>query len=194
MLDRLYQNIGDKIKGLAKASFVVESIAAVIAGLVLAFEEEACILISIFGPVVAFVSSWILYAFGELVEDVHAMRNKEISVADVPQKNHILETVAAHTADIVQKYNNQKEASMQESVSVKTEETDSKANKTVCVVGHDIAEGQYRVSAKNSQGGMIYIYSTDNTLLDKRYIKKNERVKLKSGTVVKLYDCEIYFE
>ena len=81
MFDNLYENIGGKIKNWAKWIFIFEAIGAVIAGLVLLFTDEDLILYglltAICGPIVAYVSSWILYAFGELVEDVHAMRDKE---------------------------------------------------------------------------------------------------------------------
>ena len=76
----MYDNIGEKIRGLAKAVFIVEAIVAVIAGMVLCTADDAFILeglLTLFcGPIVAWVSSWILYAFGELVEDVHAVRDK----------------------------------------------------------------------------------------------------------------------
>ena len=81
MLDSLYEDIGGKIKNLAKWIFIVEAIGAIITGLVFLFTDEDFILygllIMILGPIVAWVGSWILYAFGELVEDVHAMRNEE---------------------------------------------------------------------------------------------------------------------
>ena len=81
MLDNLYENIGSKIKNWAKWIFVIEAIGAVITGLVLLFTDEYLILYGLLtlvcGPIVAYVGSWILYAFGELVEDVHAIRNKE---------------------------------------------------------------------------------------------------------------------
>lgn len=77
MLDSLYENIGGKIKNWAKWIFIVEAIGAVIAGLALAVNEDALyIFIAIVGPIIAWVGSWILYAFGELVEDTHAMRKK----------------------------------------------------------------------------------------------------------------------
>ena len=81
MLDNLYQNIGGKVKGLAKAIFLVEAVATIIAGLGLLFTNEDFVLYGVLtlvcGPVVAFVSSWVLYAFGDLVEDVRAIRNNE---------------------------------------------------------------------------------------------------------------------
>lgn len=79
-MDSLYENVGGKIKRLAKWMFIVEAISAFIAGIVLAADTDVLyILLCIVGPIVAWVSSWVLYAFGELVEDVHAMRNKERS-------------------------------------------------------------------------------------------------------------------
>ena len=82
MLDNLYKNIGGKIKNWAKWMFIVEAIGAIITGLVFLFTDEDYILygllIMILGPIVAWVGTWLLYAFGELVEDVHAMRNKEV--------------------------------------------------------------------------------------------------------------------
>ena len=75
----LYENIGGKIKSLAKWMFIVEEIGSIIFGficlLIWGFEAWWALLIIVFGPVVAWVSSWILYAFGELVEDIHAMKN-----------------------------------------------------------------------------------------------------------------------
>jgi hypothetical protein len=78
MLDNLYDNIGSKIKGFAKLIFIVCSIATIIVGFTLILLEvySAGIILLILGPIVTWVSSWILYAFGELVEDVHDMRSK----------------------------------------------------------------------------------------------------------------------
>ena len=72
MLDNLYENIGSKIKNLAKWIFVIEAIGAFITGLVLLFTDEDLILYGLLtlvcGPIVAYIGSWILYAFGEVVE------------------------------------------------------------------------------------------------------------------------------
>jgi len=68
----MYDNIGGKIKGIAKAVFIVEAIAAVIAGIALVAIDEDLILFGvltlILGPAVAWVSSWLLYVFGELID------------------------------------------------------------------------------------------------------------------------------
>lgn len=68
----MYDNIGGKIKGLAKAIFIVGAIAAVIAGVAIMGSDEETIvigsLVMIFGPLIAWVSSWLLYGFGELID------------------------------------------------------------------------------------------------------------------------------
>ena len=68
----MYDNIGSKIKILAKATFLVEMIAAVIAGIVVMFgdmeEPLLGLLIMVVGSIVAFVSTWTLYGYGELID------------------------------------------------------------------------------------------------------------------------------
>jgi len=79
MLDNLYENIGDKIKSWAKWIFVVEAIGAIITGLIFLFAYEDRILYGLLtlicGPIGAWIGSWILYAFGELVEKTHENEN-----------------------------------------------------------------------------------------------------------------------
>ena len=79
MLDDLYINIGAKIKTWAKWIFIIEAISAIIGGIGFIVNDDGGIgfVIMVFGPLLAWVSSWLLYAFGELDEDVHALRNKE---------------------------------------------------------------------------------------------------------------------
>lgn len=92
MFDFLYEDIAGKIKRMAKWTFIVEAISSVIAGIAMAIEEDGgYILISIFGPIVAWVSSWVLYAFGQIVEDVHAIRNKEGTTEEVKVKREVEE-------------------------------------------------------------------------------------------------------
>ena len=72
MFDNLYKNIGGKIKSWAKWIFIVEAIGAIITGVVLMATDEDLIVYGLLtlvcGPIIAWVGSWILYAFGELVE------------------------------------------------------------------------------------------------------------------------------
>ena len=98
----MYDNIGGKIKGLAKTMFIVEAIGAVIMGIALLTTDDDFILAGLLtlfcGPIIAWVSSWILYAFGELVEDIHAMRNKYYPIAE-EQANRETEEKAKHEAE-----------------------------------------------------------------------------------------------
>ena len=68
-----YNNIGGKIKGLAKAAFIVEAIAAVLSGIVMFIEDDdmflMAVLVAVVGPIVAWVGSWLLYGFGQLIEN-----------------------------------------------------------------------------------------------------------------------------
>ena len=94
MPDTLYDNIGDKIKKWAKLIFIVEAIGAVITGFVFLIDwglEDGwwALLIIIFGPVVALVSSWSLYAFGQLVEDTREIRIQNAAI------NRNIQTLAA---------------------------------------------------------------------------------------------------
>ena len=69
-MEGLYENIGGKIKSWAITIFVIEAIAAVISGLVLLFSDAALagLLTIVLGPLVAWIGSWLLYGFGELIE------------------------------------------------------------------------------------------------------------------------------
>lgn len=63
--------------------------------------------------------------------------------------------------------------------------------KSVYVVGKDISAGKHIFIATNPLGGMVQIFSSKNSPLDKIYIKQKEQIKLKSGTTVKLSNCII---
>ena len=69
----MYDNIGKKIKDSAKWIFATEAIAAVIGGICVIVDDFDSffigLLLIIFGPCVAYVSTWLLYAFGQLVEN-----------------------------------------------------------------------------------------------------------------------------
>ena len=73
----MYDNIGGKIKSLAKVIFIVEAVLAVVAGIATMAVDDSMIatgfIILIVGPVVAGISSWLLYGFGELIEKVGAI-------------------------------------------------------------------------------------------------------------------------
>lgn len=88
----MYEDIGKKIKGLAKAVFIIEAIAAVIGGFVMMAEDGDMALIGLLsitaGILVAWVSSWFVYGFGELIDKVcdieRHMRGEEPEFIQVP--------------------------------------------------------------------------------------------------------------
>ncbi len=107
MLDNLYENIGSKIKNWAKWMFIIEAIGAIIMGLVLLFTDEDLILYGfltlVWGPIVAYVGSWILYAFGELVETTC---NNENNTRKILKKLNEKSTDASATFIENKKYGN----------------------------------------------------------------------------------------
>ena len=72
----MYDNIGGKIKLLAGISFIITALGAIITGFVLfnTYEELWCFLIMVLGITVALASSWLIYGFGELIDNT-AMTN-----------------------------------------------------------------------------------------------------------------------
>ena len=69
LMSKLYADIGSKLKRLAFVTCIVEAIGAVVSGIVLLVDEQWWGIALIFlGPIVAWVTTWILYAFGELVD------------------------------------------------------------------------------------------------------------------------------
>ena len=75
MIEFLYENIGSKIKTLAKWMFLVETVSFILTGIILASEVDILyIFLVIAGPIIAWISTWVLYAFGQLVEDNERLR------------------------------------------------------------------------------------------------------------------------
>lgn len=90
-------------------------------------------------------------------------------------------------------YSGDKKGDTPQTVATQVEEQ-KKTQAKVYVVGSDISAGTYTIFSTDSQGGMIYIHSLDNELLDRRYIKTKEKIRLKSETKIKLINCDINFE
>lgn len=73
----MYDNIGCKIKKLAEIAFYFETVASVIAGIAMwiVTEQTICALIVVVGPLFAWISSALLYGFGEIVDKVGKIEN-----------------------------------------------------------------------------------------------------------------------
>ncbi|MBQ6849008.1 MAG: hypothetical protein IJN76_03015 [Clostridia bacterium] len=79
----MYTNIGGKIKALAIAVFVVGLFGSVLLGVGLMVTDENALPVGItmllVGPVMAFFSSWLVYGFGELIDQASAIeRNTRV--------------------------------------------------------------------------------------------------------------------
>ena len=92
LLDELYENIGKKIKNWAKWIFVLETAAAIISGLGLFFAGEDPWLIGLLlifvGPLIALVSTWLLYGFGELIEKTAANEQNTHQILKIMSDNN----------------------------------------------------------------------------------------------------------
>ena len=85
----MFDNIGDKIKSSARTSFILWTIAAVISGIVLMFEESFVVglLVALVGPVFLLGFFQLVYGFGQLVE------NSDIIAEEYNRKNEKHEKV-----------------------------------------------------------------------------------------------------
>ena len=94
-----FDNIGGKIKNFAKWSCWITILLIWIVALIFFFvlvsdkwRAELCwipLVSAIVGPIIVWIGSWTMYAFGEFVEDIHAMRNKE----EITEENKETQTV-----------------------------------------------------------------------------------------------------
>ena len=68
----MYDNIGKKIKIMAKVIFVIGLIISLIAGFIIIGISQQLVLISLLifvvGPIFFWISTWLLYGFGELID------------------------------------------------------------------------------------------------------------------------------
>ncbi len=72
----MYSNVGKKIMTLAKVLGWIFLIVGIITSMLfISYEWKFFIVIApLIGGVLLYVSSWILYGFGQLVDDINAMR------------------------------------------------------------------------------------------------------------------------
>ena len=100
----LYENIGSKLKVLATVIFIAEAIGSIITGMVLSVYSRngVYILICICGPIVAWVSSWILYAIGQIADDVQTIRYSKTVSQNSTYPPVATDSVVEPTSDFVQ--------------------------------------------------------------------------------------------
>lgn len=83
----MYKNVGGKIKGQSKTVAIIEAFLTLIMASSFMFTDDekmvgVGVLVIVIGCLAAWVSSWLLYGFGEIVEKVCLIeehtRNKDI--------------------------------------------------------------------------------------------------------------------
>ena len=88
----IYDEIGKKVKTLAKVTCIVEAVLSVISGFIMIATDEEYILVGLIamvvGPIVAWVSSWVLYAFGELVDKTCANEQHNKELLEIMKENY----------------------------------------------------------------------------------------------------------
>ena len=84
----MYDNVGTKIKNLAIGTFVAEMIASIIGGILLMVEVSIAIgLVALFlGIIVAWISSCILYGFGEIIVETSSVKQELIELNQIITK------------------------------------------------------------------------------------------------------------
>ena len=93
----MFDNIGQKIKKLAMITFIVLSSIFVLDGFIsfMYYKRLVHLLICIIGPFVAWISSFLLYGFGELVDNSSKIKsdtedkkkNQEIIIKELKKLN-----------------------------------------------------------------------------------------------------------
>jgi hypothetical protein len=119
-MEKLDEYVGIVIKVVAIVLFIVEVIGSVIGGIVAFWgDEDAIFLCIIGGPIVAFVSSAFIYAFGELVEKVSIIegymtedRENEIKITHTTSRNDEGEQVKKSSSGKVKKVKETSEVEM----------------------------------------------------------------------------------
>lgn len=99
MLDWLYKNIGGKIKLWAKIIFIVGAITFIIVGTIMVVGDmidgndfsEGLYVLAV-GPAVAWIATWILYAFGELVEKTCKNEENTRDIVELLTRTNVLLT------------------------------------------------------------------------------------------------------
>lgn len=92
----MYEQIGEKIKALASTLAAIGSIISFFGGIVLITIDEDNVLLGIFviviGSLLSWVSSWLLYGFGELIDKVCSIEKS------MHTKNRVFETESMNSS------------------------------------------------------------------------------------------------
>ncbi len=72
-MKKMFEDVGKKLKGLAKVMFVISEVASAIGAIAMWSTEEVFIyglLILVIGSLSAIISAWFIYGFGEIIDSL----------------------------------------------------------------------------------------------------------------------------
>lgn len=124
-MHKLYADIGKKIKNLAIWSFIIEAIGSVIGGMILMIDWDFLLGLLVFlcGPIVAFVMSWCLYAFGEITDKICEIeRNTKFTYNNEARQEYETNQIAMQEA--LAKAKSEAEEQRQEAAKARQEKVD----------------------------------------------------------------------
>jgi hypothetical protein len=86
----MYKNIGKKIKGLAMWLCIFEAVISIIYGIVIIVEVGGGgallgLALLLLGPVISWISSWMLYGFGELIDKASSIERNTRKEENAPE-------------------------------------------------------------------------------------------------------------
>ena len=121
----MFDNIGGKIKFLAQISTIIGIIGYLILGLIICNTDEDFILIGVLiifiGAILSWVSSFLLYGFGELIENssvlVKHIKSQKVNEA-IPKVKHNFESSFDNTSKDNNKDNNSNKTQAENNYSV----------------------------------------------------------------------------
>ena len=172
-----FDNIGGKIKNLAKWSCWIEIlliwISAPITMIVLLCDRYTAeffwipLVSALVGPIFIWIGSWAMYAFGEAVEDIHALRSKQN-----PQLENIDRNVQLMAAPLILEA---EEQAKREAVERTKYEATKKAKREAAAVIPELPKKEKTLPEKLEYA---LRYSTDSGMIS--YLKdiENEDVQI----------------
>ncbi len=103
----MFENIGGKIKGLTKFIFALGVIACCISGITFLCARQITVglIVLIGGPILCWISSFIMFGFGQLIEDAHAIKEKMYEGGRIKEEREFKKTIAKEKESIKEKIN-----------------------------------------------------------------------------------------
>ena len=104
----MYDNIGNKIKILAKVTFVLGAIASVIGAICLFFNDAhilLCIITAVACSLFSWISTWLLYGFGEIIDKLCDIeKNTKNNHFQKPEKQIVHKFICEGCGKSISKY------------------------------------------------------------------------------------------